>query len=265
MTIRWRSTLPRVIAILLATSVIGVNVALAGDDGGDMPNSTATVAPSLPASSNWAGYVATSGGLTGSLLGSGTGGVTEAHATWTIPTLTCNGTTSFSSAWVGIDGYASGTVEQIGTWHYCVYGKAFYGAFAQMYPSPAVFPHFLLHPGDVVQAAVHYQGGDSFAVSLKNVTTGASYGTTMTQRNAQRSSAEWVVENPSFNGNTHQLANFSPVLFTNAGATINGSAGVINDLRWRNAPLVMLGVSGLHLAAPVPLSLGGSSFLVTKL
>src|SRR5690349_16075681 len=61
-------------------------------------------------SSNWSGYAVPLEG----------GGVSDTFSdvqgTWTVPTVTGSGrSTAYSSAWVGIDGYNTGTVEQIGT------------------------------------------------------------------------------------------------------------------------------------------------------
>jgi len=51
-------------------------------------------------STNWSGYA-----VTGSQ-----GSVTYVAGSWIVPTVTASATNSYSSFWVGIDGYASGTV-----------------------------------------------------------------------------------------------------------------------------------------------------------
>ena len=57
------------------------------------------------ASENWAGYAAT--GAAGSL--------TSVSSSWAEPAVTCGGTDTFSSFWVGLDGDGTPTVEQTGT------------------------------------------------------------------------------------------------------------------------------------------------------
>ena len=56
-------------------------------------------------SSNWAGYAAT--GAAGSF--------TSVSASWTQPTASCASGSQYAAFWVGLDGYTSKTVEQIGT------------------------------------------------------------------------------------------------------------------------------------------------------
>src|SRR5947209_8132214 len=54
-------------------------------------------------SSNWSGYAATSGTYT------------SVSASWTEPTGHCSSGSQYSSFWVGLDGYNSGSVEQTGS------------------------------------------------------------------------------------------------------------------------------------------------------
>src|SRR5215472_3488086 len=64
-------------------------------------------------SSNWSGYAVT--GAKGS--------VSDVTGSWIVPTMDCSTTpTGYSAMWVGIDGYSSNTVEQIGTESDCVNG-----------------------------------------------------------------------------------------------------------------------------------------------
>jgi hypothetical protein len=56
-------------------------------------------------SSNWVGYAAT--GAAGSF--------TSVSASWTQPTASCATGSQYAAFWVGLDGYTSKTVEQIGT------------------------------------------------------------------------------------------------------------------------------------------------------
>ena len=45
----------------------------------------------------------------------GDGTFTDVKGSWTQPTATCTNKTAYSSFWVGLDGYNSNSVEQIGT------------------------------------------------------------------------------------------------------------------------------------------------------
>ena len=62
-------------------------------------------ASSLGYSTNWSGYAVTAG----------PGSVTAVVGSWTVPTILPGRGTAYSAEWVGIDGFSSATVEQIGT------------------------------------------------------------------------------------------------------------------------------------------------------
>ena len=105
---------------------------------------------------NWSGYA-----VTGS-----SGAVTDAKGSWTVPTATCAGTpTGYSSFWVGIDGFSSGSVEQTGTDSDCVSlngksGTPTYYAWFEFYPNPSYVIEFSkgVQPGDIMTAEVKYAG-----------------------------------------------------------------------------------------------------------
>ncbi len=101
---------------------------------------------------------------------------------------------SFSSNWVGIDGFSSTTVEQIGTLQQWSGGTAQYSAWYEIYPAmPVTIGTIDVHPGDVMVAEVRWVTGNMFALSLTNSTTAQSFTTTQTVPGgnvAQRSSGE---------------------------------------------------------------------------
>src|SRR5437879_336113 len=73
-------------------------------------------------SSNWSGY-ATTGNTYYDVRGS-----------WTQPAVSCSADeTAYASFWLGIDGYTTYTVEQIGTDADCVNGTPTYYAWYEMY------------------------------------------------------------------------------------------------------------------------------------
>src|SRR5437870_4998940 len=60
-------------------------------------------------STNWSGYAAET-----NLTAPAANAVTAVSGSWVVPQVT-GSSTGYSSVWVGIDGYSSATVEQIGT------------------------------------------------------------------------------------------------------------------------------------------------------
>jgi hypothetical protein len=155
------------------------------------------------------------------------------------PTLNCTaGSTSYSAYWTGLDGYNDQTVEQIGTEANCIRGQAQYYSWYEMYPqNPSeILARLTVAQGNAVSATVTYNppssnpynryrgyvGAGSYTLSLTDTTTGASYSTTqITNRAANRSSAEVVAEAPYSNG-ILPLANFGTINFSSS--TVNGAA-----------------------------------------
>src|SRR5258708_11590544 len=98
-------------------------------------------------SNNWAGYAVQT-----SLNSPQSGVVSDVSGQWTIPTVSCLGKTStYSSAWVGIDGYSNGTVEQTGIEQDCINGRPNYRAWFEMYPHYSRTLRFSVKAGDTLK------------------------------------------------------------------------------------------------------------------
>ena len=210
------------------------------------------------ASTNWCGYAA----LT-SLTAPDEGSVSDVKGTWTVPSVT-GSSNAYSSAWVGIDGYDSKTVEQIGTESDWVGGGARYYAWWEMFPKMSrLIPNVTVQPRDQISAEVRWLNKRVFQLSMVNVTTGETFSTLQRRGNADQSSAEWIVEAPSLGG-TLPLAQFTPTTFTDCEATINGHTGGINDSHWVDDGIDLVNFSGTVIASPSSLTAGGTSFTVTR-
>src|SRR5262245_30373652 len=198
--------------------------------------------PSLPLletvnSTNWSGYAAET-----NLNSPAANAVTRVSGSWKVPTVTGK-TTAYSSVWVGIDGYSSGSVEQIGTEQdTTTSGATRYYAWWEMYPNPSVrITTMTISPGDAISASVAYDAG-AFTLQMTDNTTGESFSTTQTAT-AQRSSAEWIVEAPSSFFGVLPLANFGTATLSKAQATINGTTGAIDNGSWQNTSINMVNSS----------------------
>jgi hypothetical protein len=174
--------------------------------------------PALSYSTNWAGYAVTAGA----------GAVSQVGGSWVVPTVATN-VSGYSSAWVGIDGFNSNSVEQIGTDSDYVNGVAHYYAWYEMYPNPSVNLSLSISPGDAISASVTFTSPNLFGLTITDTTTGAMYSTSKTSSSAQRSSAEWIQEAPSSYSGVLPLANFGTINFAGANATVNGSNGPIDN------------------------------------
>lgn len=214
-------------------------------------------------STNWSGYAVA--GLNGT--------VTDAKGSWIVPSVTCpTGNTSYASFWVGIDGWESNTVEQIGTDSDCSSGTPIYYAWYEFYPHFAYYvPNMTaISAGDVMSAEVSYSRG-TFTVTITDKPIRGKTKTYTTSRkmgNAKRSSAEWIIEAP-YSGGVLPLADFGTVSFgeDNTGvadtcyATLAGNTLPIGSLF--PLEITMITKDDTVKSQPSALSKDGTSFTDT--
>jgi len=209
-------------------------------------------------SQNWGGYAVESD-FNAPLRGA----VSDVKGTWTVPAVSSSGSThTYSSIWVGIDGYSDNTVEQTGTEQDSTSNGAVYYAWFEMYPQFGYrIVNFPVQPGDQISAEVKYIGNNRFTLTIANLSRNVTFSTT--QRNkAQRSSAEWIVEAP-YSGGILPLANFGTVTLTRCSTTLSGHVGSISDSAWQNDAITMADSDGTSKARPSSLSQGGAGFSVS--
>jgi len=254
----------RLAAFVLSAIVVGTFVAPVGFGAALSPG--LHLGPDLSlmlnttkvSSNNWAGYATTSGA----------GLMQKAQATWVQPSATCSSKTSYAAIWVGIDGYGSSTVEQVGTLIECTGGTASYYSWWEMYPSTA---HIVgsVSPGDHISASVTYNSTHSnFKLVFKDVTAGTGFTQTAKLSTASESSAECIVEaagGASTASGFYPLTDFGSVKFTSCIVRLSvsnsfgiGSSGAAAQITMVSYP------SGSHvLAKPSKITGHGAVFTVT--
>jgi hypothetical protein len=206
-------------------------------------------------SSNWSGYVAT-GGTFSAVTGA-----------WTVPSVSCDSSSTYSADWIGIDGESSSTVEQDGTESDCSGGSASYDAWYELFGDNAVnggsevkLPK-TVNPGDSMAASVSVSG-HLWTLTITDSTEGWSYATQFSWTAPAQSSAEWIAERPKIGSSLQPLANFGNVAFTDATATDTSASGPVSDFTF--APVEMLGGSPSDvLALPSQLDDTGEDFTDT--
>ncbi len=209
---------------------------------------------SRPASTsfNWAGYATFKDGTR----------FTDVKGSWTQPIATCTDQEAYASFWIGIDGYNSNTVEQIGTDADCIGGSPKYWAWYEMYPKFPVSLGLKISSGDLLTAEVASSSGHAYRLSITDTTSGESFTTTQTSESAMRTSAEWVVE-ISYNGHDPlPLTNFGRVQFSGSYTTGSGHTGSIGDAAWSNDGITMASAT-VPKAVVSALSPDGTAFSVT--
>lgn len=161
-------------------------------------------------SSNWSGYA-----ITGS-------GFTSATGSWTVPTVTATKKASYSSTWVGIDGFNNSSLIQTGTEQDWYSGKAHYRAWWEILPAAeTVISTITVHAGDHFTASVTSNGGGRWTITITDTSTGQSFSTVQSY-SGPGASAEWIQEAPTVGGRIATLAHYGTTAFDSG--TVNGGA-----------------------------------------
>jgi len=164
-------------------------------------------------STNWSGYAVTGAN----------GAFSSVSTSWKEPTATCSGRSAqYAAFWVGLDGFASDSVEQTGTDSDCSGRTPEYYGWYEMYPADPVNFSNAVSPGDSFTASVTFSGTETYTLVLKDVTKGWTHTITKNQSGLDRSSAEVITEAPSSESGVLPLADFGTVSYS--AATANGTS-----------------------------------------
>jgi hypothetical protein len=159
------------------------------------------------ASSNWSGYA-----VTGATYSSVTG-------TWVTPAASASRKASYSSSWVGIDGYNNSDLIQVGTDSDYYHGAAHYSAWWEILPAPeTTIPSMTVKPGDIITASISKGSGSGWTITI---TDGSQTFSTAQTYTGPQTSAEWIEEAPTLGRRTVPLANYGQTTFD--PGTVNGT------------------------------------------
>jgi peptidase A4-like protein len=184
-----------------------------------------------------------------------------------VPAVNCavtpNGAASF---WVGIDGYSSNTVEQIGTDSDCSNGIASYYAWYEFYPHASYnINNFPVTPGDVISAKVTFDPKSKlFTVTITDSARPQHpFSVSTKMPSAQAGSAEWIAEAP-WAGGTLALSDFGSVPFTLCQATVNGTVTDVGPFSNKNLYAVTsVSKDGTPKATPSAIAGDNTDFSIT--
>jgi hypothetical protein len=234
----------RVVGALSSVGLLGVTLALAGGAGTPATAAPSIVhAPRIPdnghgpkstwAASNWSGYAETGSGYTG------------VSGTWTVPAVTGSSTaTTYSSAWIGVDGFNNSNLIQTGTEEDWYNGAAHYNAWWEILPAAETpLPSSdAVTPGDTMRASIYettatsggsirgrFRSGTQhvWVITIADLTHPWSF-TTQQAYNGPGTSAEWVMEAPQVGGHIATLAHYT-VNPSTPGAGDFDNAGVLKN------------------------------------
>ena len=196
--------------------------------GNDDPNAVETQAGW--SSSNWSGYAIT-------------GSFTAVTGSWIVQTAGASKKPTYSSQWIGIDGFNNSNLIQTGTESDYTNGAAHYGAWWEILPAAeTVIPSLVVSPGDHMSASVTKGSGSSWTITLSDDTTGQSF-TTVQTYTGPGTSAEWVEEAPTVGGHIATLANYGQATFdpstangANPGLTAANSGAMVQNHKQVSTP-----------------------------
>ncbi len=179
--------------------------------------------------SNWSGYAET-------------GSFTGVTGTWTVPSVSASSGATYSSAWIGVDGFNDSSLIQTGTEEDYYSGATHYDAWWEILPaaeteiSPSTYP---VAPGDRMSASIwetsattgggrHGKGSEHvWDIKIADTTKGWTFSTAQGY-NGAGTSAEWIMEAPEVGGRIATLAHyaFSPP----AGTGDFDNAGILSTI-----------------------------------
>jgi len=163
-------------------------------------------------SSNWSGYAVTGSGFN-SVSGS-----------WTVPAVTATKRASYSSDWVGIDGFNNSNLIQTGTESDFFNGRAHYAAWWEILPAAeTVIPSITVNPGDRISATITHGAGSTWTITISD---GGQSFTINQSYSGPRTSAEWIEEAPTVGGRIATLAHYGSTVF-DPGTVNSANPGLV--------------------------------------
>ena len=205
-----------VAALILASPTAGGALTTAASHpriGAKLPGGTASTAGW--ASSNWSGYAITGGPYT-SITGS-----------WNVAGVSRSLRATYSSTWIGIDGFNDSNLIQTGTEADYYNGSAHYNAWWEILPAAETpISTISVSPGDVMTANIHQMSSSTWTITITDISKNQSFSTTQTYK-GQLASAEWIEEAPSLGGRIATLGQYGSPLTIDPGTVNGGNPGLV--------------------------------------
>jgi hypothetical protein len=154
-------------------------------------------------SSNWSGYA----------ISGKKGAFRRISADWIVPYVKPTVKATYSSAWIGIDGFRNSSLIQTGTGHESVNGTVRYYAWWEILPAAETVIPLPVAPGDHMRASIVKLSPGKWCIILRNLSRGWVF-RTIQRYNGPQSSAEWIMEAPQVGRNIAPLSKLSLVRFS---------------------------------------------------
>ncbi|WP_347401712.1 G1 family glutamic endopeptidase [Alicyclobacillus mali (ex Roth et al. 2021)] len=176
------------------------------------PGGALSVADLGWATLNWSGYALTAGHYW------------DISGSWVVPAVNPSGKNSYSSTWIGIDGFSNNDLIQVGTEQNYVDGHPQYFAWWEIrpiHPTEIIIPSMAIAPGDAMYARIHRGTRGRWVITLDDLTQNEQF-TLAQPYQGPGASAEWIQEAPEIRGRVSALANYGTLTFV--PETVNGRA-----------------------------------------
>lgn len=132
---------------------------------------------------------------------------------WIVPSVKPSKENTYSTVWIGIDGFNNHSLIQVGTIQDFSNGNAHYTAFWEVLPSIAQIIPYPVAPNDQMHAKISQTQDHSWTITLRNITQNWKY-TKETSYSGPRTSAEWIIEAPTVNGQVASFSNYGKTIFS---------------------------------------------------
>jgi hypothetical protein len=164
--------------------------------------------------------------------------------TWTVPTVSATSSATYSSLWIGVDGFNNSRLIQTGTEEDYYNGAAHYNAWWEILPAAETAISMPVAPGDRMSTSIYETsattGGGGFfhrnsqhiwSITITDQTTGKAFSTSQAY-GGEGTSAEWIVEAPQVGGRIATLARYRFTSANGVGSTLGqfDNAAVLNTI-----------------------------------
>lgn len=198
-------------------------------------------------SSNWSGYA----------IRGKKGAFRRISGEWVVPYVKPTAKPSYSSAWIGIDGFKNSSLIQTGTGHESVNGTVRYYAWWEILPAAETVIPLPVSPGDRIRATIVKLSPGKWCIMLCNLSKQWTF-RTIQRYNGPQSSAEWIMEAPQVGNSVAALAQISPTRFR--CCRINGKSPKLTP---ENGGIMIQ--NNVTVAVPSCPSARGDAFTVKRL
>ncbi|MBW4084189.1 G1 family glutamic endopeptidase [Paenibacillus sp. S150] len=197
-------------------------------------------------SDNWSGYA----------ISGKKGAFRRISGEWIVPFVKPTSSPTYSSAWIGIDGFKNSSLIQTGTGHESINGVVRYYAWWEILPAAETVIPLPVSPGDRMRASIVKLDGTKWRITLCNLSKQWTF-RTIQRYTGPQTSAEWIMEAPQVGASIGKLAKVTPTKFF--CCRVNGKSPMLTP-----ADGGVMVQNNITAAVPTCPNAGGDAFIVKR-